>query len=54
MKIGTLWCRLWGHKFLWKGTPPEDQKNLGYGEYITVIKKINYCVRCGITREELK
>lgn len=54
MKIGTIWCKLWGHKFLFKGYIPKDQINLAYGDRIKSTVKMGFCVRCGITREELK
>ena len=48
--IGTLRCKLFGHKFVFleKIYNPERECR------DTTLKKSDYCVRCGIKREELK
>lgn len=53
MKIGTLACRLFGHKFI--GQKEELVKDNGILGIITQThyQAIDYCIRCGIKREEL-
>lgn len=46
--IGTLRCKLFGHKLITRYETPEDRH---YGQI--TIARLNYCTRCGIKREEL-
>jgi len=43
MRIGTLRCLLWGHKFLLTE----------YKEISVKYTPSNFCVRCGFTKKEL-
>ena len=47
-KIGTLRCRLFGHNFSGKF----HEKH--HGEWFVITCPSDYCIRCGITREEIK
>ncbi len=48
MKIGTIWCKLFGHKFVGTRQWLEGSKSISERRMST------FCTRCGITREELK
>lgn len=47
-RIGTLWCWLFGHKFIGK-YDYYDKETANYG---TSIFPVDYCVRCGSKRED--
>jgi len=47
MEIGTLRCKLFGHKFLGKEVFYRGNTR------VVATEPINYCWRCGITKEEL-
>lgn len=42
----TLFCKIFGHKFCW-WCPRND------GSDISELRTFNYCVRCGLTKEEI-
>lgn len=51
MKIGTISCHLFGHKFRWSYYDPE--KNIGLKPGINGIEtseNTKYCIRCGIDK----
>lgn len=48
MKIGTLICKLWGHKFCYK--EPLIINNYHAPSWRKPIKT-DYCVRCGTLKE---
>lgn len=53
MKIGTLSCRLFGHKLIgtsqWLEDGPSGLKTI----VKTQLTPVDYCIRCGIKREEI-
>lgn len=56
MKIGTLACKLFGHKFIEKVIRDDYNVDGEYFPNITFTYRFerSYCVRCGIKREEIK
>lgn len=48
MRIGTMWCFLWGHNFM------VHQQEIDGMSLITKNVLSPFCVRCGIEREEAK
>jgi len=49
VKIGTLRCKLFGHKLVYS----HDTLNAEREIIARNTTKIDYCIRCGITRKEL-
>lgn len=44
-KVGTIWCKLFGHKFLFRSIIQ------GGGYTKKYVKPVNYCIRCGFLRK---
>jgi len=53
MKIGTLHCKLFGHKFVLESREYIGRDSL-YNKFYVKYIKTDFCIRCGIIKEELK
>lgn len=52
MRIGTLACFLWGHKFImWRREPWHVDDSRGPG-YTHILTPLSFCFRCGKPKEE--
>lgn len=62
MRIGTFRCWLWGHNFVFESRELTDlakelmrtgMKTIAFSEdYMKIIKRSPFCIRCGIDRKD--
>lgn len=45
-----IWCKLFGHKFL----SLESETPTGQYSHINHYRPVNYCVNCGLSKEEIR
>ncbi len=45
LRTGTLWCWIFGHKFLWKSSKIDRDRDIKSVN----IHKTDFCARCGLS-----